>query len=294
MQALRMAIRALRATPVVSLVVIATLGLGIGANTAIFTVVNSLLLRALPVPAPDRLVTVSSDYALAHGFKAGAGWNYQMWKRLQTMPPLFEGVLLWSQPTFNFARGGEKEPARALLVSGSFFSTLGIQPRVGRLLTVEDDIKGGGKDGPVAVISHRLWQERFGGSPETIGASLSLDGAPFTIIGVTPPEFLGIEVGQAFDVAVPLETEPLILGPRSSIGEPRSFTFVLLARLKTDQSLDAATAALRSSSPLCSGSHRIEWRMCCRRSSGSLSSPCPRPPARPTSHGYASSTSGPS
>ena len=84
MHALRMAIRALRATPVVSLVVIATLGLGIGANTAIFTVVNSLLLRALPVPAPDRLVTVSSDYALAHGFKAGAGWNYQMWTRLQT------------------------------------------------------------------------------------------------------------------------------------------------------------------------------------------------------------------
>ena len=249
MQALRMAIRALRATPVVSLVVIATLGLGIGANTAIFTVVNSLLLRTLPVPAPDHLVTVSSDYALAHGFKSGVGWNYQMWKRLQTMPPLFEGVLLWSQPTFNFARGGEREPARALLVSGSFFSTLGIQARVGRLLTVEDDIKGGGKDGPVVVISHRLWQERFGGSPETIGASLTLDGAPFTIIGVTPPEFLGIEVGQAFDVAVPLETEPLILGPRSSIGEPRSFTFVLLARLKPDQSLDAATAALRSIQP---------------------------------------------
>ncbi len=249
MQALRMAVRALRATPVVSLVVIATLGLGIGANTAIFTVVNSLLLRTLPVPAPDRLVTVSSDYALAHGFKSGVGWNYQMWKRLQTMPPLFEGVLLWSQPTFNFARGGEREPARALLVSGSFFSTLGIQARVGRLLTVEDDIKGGGKDGPVVVISHRLWQERFGGLPETIGASLTLDGAPFTIVGVTPPEFLGIEVGQAFDVAVPLESEPLILGPRSSIGEPRSFTFVLLARLKPDQSLDAATAALRSIQP---------------------------------------------
>ncbi len=88
MQALRMSIRALRATPVVSLVVITTLGLGIGANTAIFTVANSLLLRALPVPAPDRLVTVSSDYALADGFKAGVGWNYQMWKRRQTMPPL--------------------------------------------------------------------------------------------------------------------------------------------------------------------------------------------------------------
>ena len=228
MHTLRMAIRALRSTPVVSAIVVLTLALGIGANTAIFSVVNSLLLRTLPVPEPGRLATISSDYALAHGFKSGAGWNYEMWTRLLQLPPVFDGALMWSRPTFNLARSGEKEPARTLLVSGSFFSTLGIQPRLGRLLTVEDDVRGGGKDGPAAVISHRLWQERFGGSADTIGRSLTLDGAPFTVIGVTPPEFLGIEVGQAFDVAIPLGTEPLILGKRSAIDEKRSFTFVVL------------------------------------------------------------------
>ena len=249
MHTLRMASRTLRATPAVSAIVVLTLALGIGANTAIFSVVNSLLLRTLPVPEPGRLATISSDYALAHGFKAGAGWNYEMWRRLQQIPPIFAGALLWSQPTFNLARSGEKDPARTLLVSGSFFGTLGIQPLAGRLLTVEDDVRGGGKDGPVAVISHRLWRERFGGVTDAIGRSLTLDGAPFTIVGVTPPEFLGIEVGQAFDVAVPLGTEPLILGKRSSIDERRSFTFAVLVRLKPGQSLEAATAVLRSIQP---------------------------------------------
>ena len=249
MRSLRMAIRALRATPVVSHIVVLTMALGMGANTAIFSVVNSLLLRTLPVPEPGRLVTISSDYALAHGFKAGAGWNYEMWTRLQQIPSPFDGVLMWSQPTFDFARSGEKEPARTLLVSGSFFSTLGVHARVGRLLTAEDDVRGGGKDGAVVVISHRLWQERFGGSAATIGTRLTLDGAPFTIVGVTPPEFLGIEVGLPFDVAVPLGTEPLILGKRSSIDERRSFTFAVLVRLKPEQSLDAATAVLRSIQP---------------------------------------------
>ncbi len=249
MHTLRMAIRALRSTPAVSAIVVFTLALAIGANTAIFSVVNSLLLRTLPVPEPGRLVTISSDYALAHGFKAGVGWSYEMWTRLLQLPPVFDGVLMWSQPTFNFAPSGEKEPARTLLVSGGFFTTLGVQPRVGRLLTVEDDVRGGGKDGPVAVISHRLWQERFDGAADTIGRSLTLDGVPFTIVGVTPAEFLGIEVGQAFDVAVPLGTEPLILGKRSAIDERRSFTFLVLVRLKPGQSLEAATTILRSIQP---------------------------------------------
>ena len=100
--------------PSSSLVIVLTLALGIGANTAIFSVVNSLLLRTLPVPEPGRLVTISSDYALAHGFKSGVGWNYEMWTRLQQVPPLFDGMLLWSQPTFNLARGGEtRSRARA-------------------------------------------------------------------------------------------------------------------------------------------------------------------------------------
>ena len=190
---LRGAFRSLVATPAVSGVIVITLALGIGANTAIFSVVNSLLLRTLPVPTPGRLITISSDYALGHGFKAGVGWNYEMWRRFQELPPMFDGALAWTQPIFNLSTSGEQQPARALLVSGDFFRTLGVPPRLGRLLTVEDDVRGGGKDGPVVVVSHWFWQERLQGSSEVLGSKLTLDGAPFTIVGVTPREFLGVE-----------------------------------------------------------------------------------------------------
>ena len=162
-------------------------------------------------------------------------------------------MLLWSQPTFNLAHGGERDPARVLLVSGSFFETLRVRPRIGRLLVPEDDVRGGGSNGPVAVISYRLWQARFDGRNDAIGKTLTLEGAPFTIVGVTDASFLGLEVGQAFDVAIPLGTEPLVLGTRASIDETRAFIFVPLVRLKPDQSLQAATAALRSVQPLVLG-----------------------------------------
>ena len=246
---LRGAFRSLVATPAVSGVIVITLALGIGANTAIFSVVNSLLLRTLPVPTPGRLITISSDYALGHGFKAGVGWNYEMWRRFQELPPMFDGALAWTQPTFNLSTSGEQQPARALLVSGDFFRTLGVPPRLGRLLTVEDDVRGGGKDGPVVVVSHRFWQERLKGSPEVLGSKLTLDGAPFTIVGVTPRDFLGVEVGQGFDVAVPLGTDPLIRGPRSILDQKSNYSLLLLVRLKADQSIEAAAAALRSLQP---------------------------------------------
>jgi putative ABC transport system permease protein len=246
---MRGAIRSLAATPAVSSVIIITLALGIGANTAVFSVVNSLLLRTLPVPAPGRLVTISSDYALGYGFKSGVGWNYDMWTRLQQLPPMFDGVLVWTQPTFNLSTSGEQQPARTLLVSGDFFRTLGVLPRLGRLITVDDDVRGGGKDGAVAVVSYRFWQERLKGSPTALGSKLSLEGAPFTIVGVTPREFLGVEVGQAFDVAVPLGTDPLIRGARTILDQKSNFTLVPLVRLRPDQSIEAATAVVRSIQP---------------------------------------------
>jgi len=253
MHSLRLAIRSLSAALVSTLVIVLTLALGAGANTAIFSVVNSLLLRTLPVPEPDRLVTISSEFALAHGFKSGVGWSYAMWTRMQQVPPMFDGMLLWSQPTFNLAQGGERDPARVLLVSGSFFETLRLRPRVGRLLVPDDDVRGGGSDGPVAVISYRLWQDRFDGQNDAVGKTVTLEGAPFTIVGVTEASFLGLEVGQAFDLAIPLGTEPLVLGTRASIDETRAFIFAPLVRLKPGQSLQAATAALRSVQPLVLG-----------------------------------------
>jgi len=250
MHALRLALRALRAAPAVSLTVGVTLALGIGANTAIFSVINALMLRTLPVVEPGRLVTISSDFALARGFKSGAGWNHEMWTRLQRLPSLpFAGAILWSQPTVNLAAAGERQPARALLVSGSFFPVLGLRPHIGRLLTPADDARGGGRDGAVAVISHRLWRMRFDGSPQAVGSTLPIEGVPFTIVGVTAPEFLGLEAGQGFDVAIPLGTEPLIFPGRASIDQPRSFTFGVIVRLAPQHSLAQATAILQSIQP---------------------------------------------
>jgi predicted permease len=249
MYALRHAFRSLRAAPVVAVVVTLTLAAGIGANTALFTVVNSLLLRTLPVPAADRLATISSDYAVSHGFKAGVGWNYAMWTRLQQAPPLFDGVLAWSQPTLNLARGGEKDPARTLLVSGDFFRTLGIRPQIGRLLTADDDVRGGGKEGAVVVISDRFWESRFGRAATALGATLAIEGVPFVIVGVTPPEFLGIEVGQAFDIAIPLGTGALVHGARTFLDQESSYRLVVIVRLKPDQTIAAATSALQSIQP---------------------------------------------
>jgi predicted permease len=245
----RRAIRSLLAAPIVSSVIVVTLALGIGANTAIFNVVNSLLLRTLPVPAPGRLVTISSDYALGNGFKAGVGWNYEMWSRLQQIPPMFDGVLAWTQPTVNLAPSGEQQSARALLVSGTFFKTLGVPPHLGRLLTAEDDVRGGGKDGAVAAVSFRFWQNRLNGATNVLGSRLTIEGVPFTIVGVTPREFLGIEVGQAFDIAIPLGTDALIRGARTILDQTSNFSLAVLVRLRPDQSIDAATAALRSIQP---------------------------------------------
>jgi predicted permease len=249
MHAIRQAIRALRTASGVSVVIVITLALGIGANTAIFTVVNSLLLRTLPVPAPDRLVTISSDYAISHGFKSGAGWNYAMWTRMQQAPALFDGVVAWSQPTFNLARSGQKDPVRTLLVSGDFFRTLGVRPQTGRLITGDDDVRGGGRDGAVVVISDRFWEHRFGRASSAIGSTLSIEGAPFTIVGVTPPEFLGIEVGQAFDIAIPLGTDSLVRGGRTLLDQPSAFVLLVIVRLKPGQSIAAATSALQSIQP---------------------------------------------
>ncbi len=267
MQDLRLAIRALAATPIVSIVAVLSLALGIGANTAIFSVVNSLLLRPLPVEAPHRLVSISSDRAVSLGFKAGLGWNYQMWDQLRQqaglatpaagVDPSFAGALAWSPQRFDLAQSGERQEVDGLVASGEFFTTLGVRARLGRVFTAADDVRGGGPDGPVAVISHRLWQRRFGGAADVVGTPLVVERVPLTIVGVTPPEFFGVEVGRGFDVAVPLGAEPLIRGGGAALNQPRSFQLFTMLRLKPGQSLEAATTTIRALQPRILDSTRV-------------------------------------
>ena len=248
-QDLRQAVRAMRAAPIVAFAAILSLALGIGANTAIFSLLDSQLFRKLPVAAPERLVTVTSECAASRGFTAGAGWNYPMWQSLEARSRLFDGAFAWSTRELTIEAPGEPASATAVYASGGFFDTLGVAALRGRTFTPADDVPGGGPQGPVAVLGYGLWQRRFGGSPDAIGKTITIEGVPFTIAGVAPQEFLGLEVGQTFDVFLPLLTEPLIRGSRTTLLQPSAYLLLVMLRLKKTDDLRSATATMRALEP---------------------------------------------
>jgi putative ABC transport system permease protein len=237
------AIRSLRRTPGFTAVALLTISLGIGANTAIFSVANSLLLRALPVAEPERLVTLSSADDVAE--RRAAKWSYAAWRAIQQRSNAFAGACAWSALPLNLAQRGESQPVTALFASGDCFSTWGVSATVGRALTVGDDLRPDGAAEPVVLISHGYWQRQFGGAATAIGTHLAIDGVPFTIAGVTPAAFFGPEVGTRFDVVLPIGTEPLINRRNSVLGQPGAFWLTIMLRLKASQSIDHAAATLR-------------------------------------------------
>jgi putative ABC transport system permease protein len=254
MQDLRDAARWFRGSPGAFSVGLLSLGLGIGATVAIFSLVNAILLRPLPVRDPHRLATISSESALAHGFMAGHGWNLPMWQRFQPLAEIFEGLLAWTSGELDLASSGQRQPVDGLFVSGSFFTTLGVHPRAGRLLWPADD--NGAAEGPVAVISERFWERRFG-RRDVVGHALLIEGVPVTIVGVTPRAFLGVEAGRAFDVALPLGSEPLVRGS-GSILAGNSFMLTVMVRLAPGQSIESGTARLRTIQPAILGVERAQ------------------------------------
>jgi predicted permease len=237
-QHLLTAVRALRSTPLVSAVALLSLAFGIGANTAIFSLVNSLLLRSLPVREPGRLVMVT------RGDGEGGSWTNPIWEQIRDRPELFAGALAWGGARFDLAQGGETDLVSGTFASGGFFRVLGVSALVGRTFTEADDARGGGPDGPVAVISYGFWQRRFGGAPDVVGQSLLLSRTSYTIVGVTPSEFFGTDVGRSFDVVVPLGTEPVMRGPESSLDQRSYWWLAIMARLGPGQSLASARASL--------------------------------------------------
>ncbi len=243
-QNVRYALRLLRRAPGFTTVIVTTLALGIGANTAIFTIIDGLLLRSLPVKEPERLALVLRD--------AGSNWTYPIWEQIRARADMFDGALAWStfDGVFNLSNGGEARFVNGVWVSASAFPTLGIDAALGRTFVPEDDRRGGGPDGPVAVISYAFWQRHFGGAPDAIGRTLTLDRVPFTVVGVTPAGFTGLTVGRPFDVAVPFGVEPLLRGANESRLDRRTSWWVgMMLRLKPGQTLDQATALLRTVQP---------------------------------------------
>jgi putative ABC transport system permease protein len=238
MHDIRDAFRSLVATPVVTAVAVLSLALGIGANTAIFSILDSLILRTLPVQDPEELVIIDRG-----------SWTNPIWEAIRDRQDAFASAMAWSSTRFNLAPGGQTEMADGIWASGDFFRVLGTSAMLGRVFTREDDRRGGGPDGPVAVISYNFWQRRFGGAADVIGKPLMVERVTYTIIGVTPPEFFGTEVGRKFDVAIPIGSEPLIRGKESSLDRRSNWWLSIMLRLKPGQSMDAATAALRAMQP---------------------------------------------
>jgi predicted permease len=239
----RQSLRLLARQRTFTAVIVVTLALGIGANTAIFSIVDSLLLRTLPVKDPNRLAVLSAGPQTT--------WTYPIWEEIQRREDLFDGVFAWSRfdAQFNLSQGGETQFVSGVWASASSFTILGVRPILGRTFVPADDVRGGGPAGPVAVISYGFWQRHFAGARDVVGRTLMLDRVPFTIVGVTPREFFGLTPGRSFEVAIPLGAEPLVRGSASRLDRRTSWWLAVMVRLKRGQTVDDATTALRGLQP---------------------------------------------
>ncbi len=248
---LRFGLRQLRLNPTFTIVSVLSLALGIGANTAIFQLIDAVRLRTLPVEKPQELAHI--DFAEG-SHKSGmftsrsSQLTYAQWQEIHERPQAFTGTLAWSATQFNLAPGGEARYADGLFVSGDFFSVLGVSSVLGRTLSAQDDRAGCGSPG--AVISYSFWQRAFAGNPGVLGQSVRLDGRPFTIVGVTPAGFFGVEVGNRYDVALPLCADPLFSEDgKGRIPERRAWWLSAMGRLKPGWTIQRADAELRTLSP---------------------------------------------
>ena len=247
-QDLRYGIRMLVKYPGFTCVAVLTLALGIGANTSIFQLIDAVRLRTLPVKAPQELaeVRITDMKAARGGIARSPSVNNPIWEQLKERQQAFSGIFAWGTDSVNLAPGGEVRSARMLYVSGDFFNTLGVQPALGRLFTTTDDQQGCGASG--LVISHEFWQREYGGDANVIGRKLTLADYPFEIIGVTPANFFGMEVGRSFDLALPICAVALVRGNKNFLSGTM-WWLTVTGRLKPGWSLEQANAEMHVISP---------------------------------------------
>jgi predicted permease len=248
---LRYGLRQLRLAPGFAAVAIASLALGIGANTAIFQLINELNFRALPVRSPGELVAIDVE----EGFFT-AGW-YSARNRAFTLPQIeelqrtqqaFDGMLAFGTTRFNLARSGEAQYAQGLYVSPNFLELLGVRPTLGSGQLAGGDLRDCGNAG--AVLDYAFWQRQYGGDPSIIGRDIYLEGRMFPVVGVTPPEFFGLEPGRRYDVALPLCADALFSKDgKGRLARRDAWWLTIVARLKPGWTVDRASAHMRDLSP---------------------------------------------
>ncbi len=231
-------IRVLIKNPAFTAMAVLSLALGIGANAAIFSLLDAVLLKSLAVKQPEQLVFLETGEP---SLKRSSNISYRTYERLRGQNQVLADACYFGFATrVNASFNGSPEVVQGQLVSGSFFSTLGVGAALGRIFTTAEDSEGGNQQ--VAVISDAYWKRTFGASPLIVGQNLILNNRPFTVVGVTPPEFFGVIVGSNPDVYVPSRAGELILPRRTRISE--STLPFILARLQNGANEEQARSAL--------------------------------------------------
>ena len=238
----RYALRMLAKNPGFACVVVFTLALGIGANAAIFSLTDRVLLQSLPVNRPDQLAVLSA-YDPKEGPEISGSFSYPMYQDLRDKNDVFSGVIARGGTQMNVSYGEQNERVRGELVSGNFFEVLGVRPWAGRLFTQDDDRTPGAHD--VAVLSYAFWESRFGKDPNLIGKTILINERPMTVIGVTPPSFYGISLSNNPDVRVPLMMTPVFNPlPPTRLQSRRHQWLNIMARRKDGVTPQQAQASL--------------------------------------------------
>ena len=255
-QDVRYGLRQLRRSPGTAAVAVLTLALGIGANTAIFSLIDTVMVRTLPVEKPEELVEIRR-----HNPKWGSvttnSFTNALWEQVRDRQDVFSGVFAWGDESFDLARGGAVQNANGLFVSGGYFTTLGVRPAAGRLLGPADDQRG---CPAVAVLSYGFWQDHYGGAESAVGETLSLSNHPFQIIGASSPGFFGTEVGKKFDVAIPICAAAIFDGKEQRLDHRSWWWLRVMGREKAGISPDQLKARLGVFSPqILAAALPLEW-----------------------------------
>src|ERR1044072_768422 len=279
-QDLRYGLQMLWKNPGFTVIAVMTLALGIGANTALFSVVDTVLLKKLPVRDPDSLVLFNSISNKqftpgshngtnrtdpATGLTTRSSFPYQTFVRMREQRGACSDIAAFGAIGVNVNADGLADVANAQAVTGNYYDVLGVPALLGRTITYTDDNSA---SSPVALISHRYWQKRFSGRPDIVGKQVNLNNIAFTIVGVTPPDFEGaMDLGSAMDVAIPMGWETQVDGDRSEFMGAGDWWLRIMGRLKPGATVEQARASLELAFQQSALDHR-EGRQAQRRARG--------------------------
>ncbi len=246
MNDLRYALRQLRKSPIFALVAVITLALGIGANTAIFTLLDQALIRSLPVSHPEQLVRLrytgeSPGHTSSYGGDDKDFFSYPMYRDLRDKNSVFSGLVANDEKLVGVQWNNQSEVSEGELVSGNYFQVLGLRPAAGRLLLPSDDLAN---SGPVAVLSFNYWKRRFGSDPGVIGQTLLINARPFTIVGIVQPGFKSIAAGETPGVFVAASAKNIVTPRWQDLEDRQAHWLTIIGRLKPGVSAAQAQAGL--------------------------------------------------